>query len=142
MAKGLTWTIADADHMTQAEIYGEVLTHLGAENEKIIALTADLAGSTKIGRFERDFPDRFINAGVAEMNMMAMASGLASTGYIPVVSTFAAFAALRCAEFVRTDICYQNRNVKIIATHSGTSFGQAGTTTAPRISRSCAPSRA
>jgi transketolase len=121
MAKGLTWTIADADHMTQAEIYGEVLTHLGAENEKIIALTADLAGSTKIGR-------RFINAGVAEMNMMAMASGLASTGYIPVVSTFAAFAALRCAEFVRTDICYQNRNVKIIATHSGTSFGQAGTT--------------
>jgi transketolase len=128
MAKGLTWTIADADHMTQAEIYGEVLTHLGAENEKIIALTADLAGSTKIGRFERDFPDRFINAGVAEMNMMAMASGLASTGYIPVVSTFAAFAALRCAEFVRTDICYQKRNVKIIATHSGTSFGQAGTT--------------
>ena len=128
MAKGLTWTIADADHMTQAEIYGEVLTRLGAENQKIIALTADLAGSTKIGRFQKDFPDRFVNLGVAEMNMMAMASGLASTGYIPVVSTFAAFAALRCAEFVRTDICYQNRNVKIIATHSGTSFGQAGTT--------------
>jgi transketolase len=62
------------------------------------------------------------------MNMMGMASGLASTGYIPVASTFAAFAALRCAEFVRTDICYQKRNVKIIATHSGTSFGQAGTT--------------
>ena len=128
MAKGLTWTIADADHMTQAEIYGEVLTRLGAENEKIIAMTADLAGSTKIGRFQKDFPDRFINVGVAEMNMMGMASGLASTGYIPVVSTFAAFAALRCAEFVRTDLCYQTRNVKIIATHSGTSFGQAGTT--------------
>jgi transketolase len=128
MAKGLTWTIADADHMTQAEIYGEVLTRLGAENEKIVAMTADLAGSTKIGRFQKDFPDRFINLGVAEMNMMGMASGLASTGYIPVVSTFAAFAALRCAEFVRTDLCYQTRNVKIIATHSGTSFGQAGTT--------------
>jgi len=128
MAKGLTWTIDDADHMTQAEIYGEVLTRLGAENEKIVALTADLAGSTKIGRFQKDFPDRFINVGVAEMNMMGMASGLASTGYIPVVSTFAAFAALRCAEFVRTDLCYQTRNVKIIATHSGTSFGQAGTT--------------
>ena len=128
MAKGLTWTIADADHMTQAEIYGEVLTRLGAENEKIIAMTADLAGSTKIGRFQKDFPDRFINVGVAEMNMMGMASGLASTGYIPVVSTFAAFAALRCAEFVRTDLCYQTRNVKIIGTHSGTSFGQAGTT--------------
>lgn len=128
MAKGLTWTIDDADHMTQAEIYGEVLTQLGAQNEKILALTADLAGSTKIGRFQKDFPDRFINVGIAEMNMMGMASGLASLGYIPVVSTFAAFAALRCAEFVRTDICYGDRNVKIIATHSGTSFGQAGTT--------------
>jgi transketolase len=128
MAKGLTWTLADADHMTQAEVYGEVLTHLGTQNEKIIALTADLAGSTKIGRFQQDLPDRFVNVGVAEMNLMSMASGLASTGFIPVVSTFAAFAALRCAEFVRTDICYQRRNVKIIATHSGTSFGQAGTT--------------
>jgi transketolase len=128
MAKGLTWTIDDADHMTQAEIYGEVLTQLGALNERIVALTADLAGSTKIGRFEKEFPERFINLGVAEMNMMGLASGLASVGFIPVVSTFAVFASLRCAEFVRTDICYQNRNVKIIATHSGTSFGQAGTT--------------
>ena len=128
MAKGITWTVDDADHMTQAEIYGEVLTQLGRQNDKIIALTADLAGSTKIGRFEKDFPDRFFNVGIAEMNMFGIASGLASVGYIPVVSTFAAFAALRSAEFIRTDICYQNRNVKIIATHSGTSFGQAGTT--------------
>jgi len=128
MAKGLTWTVADADHMTQAEIYGEVLTQLGHQNDKIVALTADLAGSTKIGRFQKDFPDRFFNVGIAEMNMMGIASGMAATGLLPVVSTFAAFAALRCAEHVRTDICYQNRNVKIIATHSGTSFGQAGTT--------------
>ncbi|MHA1568576.1 MAG: transketolase family protein [Alphaproteobacteria bacterium] len=128
MAKGITWSIDDADHMTQAEIYGEVLTKLGHENDKIIALTADLAGSTKIARFQKDFPERFFNLGIAEMNMMGVASGMAATGLIPVVSTFAAFAALRCAEFVRTDICYQNRNVKIIATHSGTSFGQAGTT--------------
>jgi transketolase len=128
MAKGLTWTIDDADHMTQAEIYGEVLTQIAGQNEKIVALTADLAGSTKIGRFQKEHPDRFINLGVAEMNMMGMASGMASVGFIPVVSTFAVFASLRCAEFVRTDICYQNRNVKIIATHSGTSFGQAGTT--------------
>jgi transketolase len=126
--KGITWTVEDADHMTQAEIYGEVLTKLGHENDKIVALTADLAGSTKIGRFQKDFPDRFFNFGIAEMNMIGAASGMASTGLIPVVSTFAAFAALRCAEFVRTDICYQKRNVKIIATHSGTSFGQAGTT--------------
>jgi transketolase len=126
--KGLTWTVADADHMTQAEIYGEVLTQLAHQNKKIVALTADLAGSTKIGRFRKDHPDRFFNMGIAEINMMAVASGMAAVGLVPVVATFAAFAALRCAEFVRTDICYQKRNVKIIATHSGTSFGQAGTT--------------
>lgn len=128
MAKGITWTVDDADHMTAAEIYGEVLTQIGKQNKNIVALTADLAGSTKIGRFQKDFPERFFNVGIAEMNMFGIASGMASTGLIPVVSTFAAFVALRSAEFVRTDICYQKRNVKIIATHSGTSFGQAGTT--------------
>ena len=127
-SKGLTWTIADADHMTQAEIYGEVLTKLGGENEKIVALTADLAGSTKIGKFQDKFPERFFNMGIAENNMFAIASGMSAAGLLPVVSTFAVFAALRSAEFVRTDICYQHRNIKIIATHSGTSFGQAGTT--------------
>ncbi|RJO71584.1 MAG: transketolase family protein [Myxococcales bacterium] len=126
--KGLTWTIDDADHMTQAELYGEVLTRLGEENKKIVALTADLAGSTKIGRFQKTHPDRFYNVGIAETNMFGIASGLAATGLIPVCSTFAVFTALRGAEHVRTDICYQKRNVKIIATHSGTSFGQAGTT--------------
>jgi transketolase len=126
--KGLTWTIDDADRMTSAEIYGEVLTKLGHEHKDLVALTADLAGSTKIGRFKKDHPDRFFNMGIAEINMVAVASGMAAAGLTPVLSTFAAFAALRAAEFVRTDICYQKRNVKIIATHSGTSFGQAGTT--------------
>lgn len=126
--KGLTWNIEDADHMTQGEIYGEVLTQLGHQDKSIVALTADLAGSTKIGRFKKDFPDRFFNLGIAENNMFAVASGMAAAGLTPVVSTFAVFAALRSAEFVRTDICYNKRNVKIIATHSGTSFGQAGTT--------------
>lgn len=126
--KGLTWTIDDADHMTQAEIYGEVLAQLGAQDKTIVALTADLANSTKIGRFNKDFPERFFNMGIAENNMFAVASGMAAAGLTPVVSTFAVFAALRSAEFVRTDICYNKRNVKIIATHSGTSFGQAGTT--------------
>lgn len=126
--KGLTWTVEDADNMTQAEIYGAVLTKLGRENKKLVALTADLAGSTKIGKFQTEHPDRFFNVGIAEMNMIAMASGLAAAGMVPVASTFAVFASLRAAEFVRTDICYQKRNVKIIATHSGTSFGQAGTT--------------
>ena len=127
-AVGLTWTIADADHMTQAEVYGEVLTQLGLLDKRIVALTADLAKSTKIGKFEAKIPERFFNFGIAEANMFAVASGMAEVGLIPVVSTFAVFASLRAAEFVRTDICYQKRNVKIIGTHSGTSFGQAGTT--------------
>lgn len=128
MAKGLTWTVEDADRMTQAEIYGEVLTQLGTQNDKIVCLTADLANSTKIGKFQKTHPERFFNMGIAEMNMIGVASGLASTGYLPVVTTFAVFAALRAVEFVRTDVCYQKRNVKIIGTHSGTSFGQAGST--------------
>ncbi len=127
-ALGLTWTVADADDLSAAEIYGEVLAQLGAQNDKIVALTADLAGSTKIGRFQKDFPERFFNFGIAENNMFAASAGMALTGLIPVVSTFAVFTALRSAEFVRTDICYQKTNVKIIATHSGTSFGQAGVT--------------
>jgi transketolase len=127
-AQGLTWTIDDADHMTQAEIYGEVLTQIGLKNQKVVALTADLARSTKIGKFEEKIPERFYNVGIAEANMIAIAAGMTEAGLIPVVSTFATFASMRAAEFVRTDLCYQKRNVKIIATHSGTSFGQAGTT--------------
>ncbi|MBZ0270685.1 transketolase family protein [bacterium] len=128
MAIGLTWTIDDADTMTQGEIYGQVLTRLGEENPLIVALTADLAGSTKIGAFQKKHPERFFNVGIQENNMIGMASGMAEAGLIPVVSTFAAFAALRSAEHVRTDLAYNRRNVKIIATHSGTSFGQAGPT--------------
>jgi transketolase len=124
----MTWSVTDGDKLTQAEVYGEVLTQLGDKYPDIIALTADLASSTKIGRFGKKYPERFINVGIAENTMFGMAAGLALTGFKPVVSTFAAFASLRCAEQVRTDICYQNLNVKIIATHAGISFGQAGST--------------
>lgn len=128
MTEGLTWTVYDADTMTQAEIYGEILCKLGEENPKIVGLSADLAKSTKIGKFGEKFPERFFNAGIAEQNMFGMAAGLAQSGLIPFVSTFAAFTAMRSLEQVRTDICYQNLNCNIIATHGGTSFGQAGTT--------------
>ncbi len=124
----LTYHVYDTDDMTPAEIYGQVLTQLGEDRKEIVALTADLAKSTKIGKFGTKFPERFFNVGIAEQNLFGIASGLALAGFLPFVSTFAVFASLRAAEQVRTDICYQNLDCKIIATHSGVSFGQAGTT--------------
>ena len=125
---GTTWTVYDSDTLTQAEIYGLVLCDLGKINPKIVGLSADLAKSTKIGKFGEMFPERFFNVGIAEQNMFGVAAGLAKSGLIPFASTMASFAAMRSCEQVRTDICYQNLNVKIIATHSGISFGAAGTT--------------
>ncbi len=124
----LTWTVYDADKMTQREIYGMVLTDLGEQYPEIVGLSADLAKSTKIGTFGEKFPDRFFNLGIAEQNMFGVGAGLAKAGLIPFVSTFSAFASMRACEFLRTDICYQNLNVKVIATHGGTSFGSAGST--------------
>ncbi|NMD41857.1 MAG: transketolase family protein [Firmicutes bacterium] len=125
---GTVWTVHDANKMTSKEIYGRVLADLGARNDKIVGLTADLAKSTNIGIFGDRYPHRMFNVGVAEQNMFGIAAGLAATGLIPFASTFATFASLRAAEQVRTDIAYQNLPVKIIATHSGLSFGTAGTT--------------
>ncbi len=128
MSEGLTWTVYDANTMTQAEIYGEVLCKLGEQYPKIVGLSADLANSTKIGKFGDKFPERFFNVGIAEQNLFGVAAGLAKSGLVPFVSTMAAFTCMRAAEQVRTDICYQNLDCKIIATHAGTSFGPAGTT--------------
>ena len=127
-ATGTTWTCYDSNTMTTREIYGKVLSELGAKDKRIVGLTADLGKSTKIGDFADDFPDRFFNVGIAEQNLFGVAAGMAKTGLIPFASTFAAFASMRAAEFVRTDICYQNLPVKIIATHGGVAFGQAGST--------------
>jgi len=128
MTEGITWNVYDADAMTQAEIYGQVLCDLGKANPNIVALSADLAKSTKIGRFQDQFPERFFNVGIAEQNLFGVAAGLSKSGLMPFVSTMAVFTSMRAAEQVRTDICYQNLDVKIIATHGGASFGQAGTT--------------
>ncbi len=125
---GTTWTVYDANSMTQAEIYGHVLCELGEENPNIVGLSADLAKSTKIGLFGDRFPERFFNVGIAEQNMFGVAAGLAKAGLLPFVSTMAAFASMRACEQVRTDICYQNLDCKIIATHGGISFGTAGST--------------
>ncbi len=125
---GTTWTCYDAATMTAREIYGRVLAELSDTDPRVVGLTADLSKSTAIVNFEREHPDRFFNMGIAEQNLMGVAAGMAKVGLIPFASTFAAFASMRAAEQVRTDICYQNLPVKIIATHSGVSFGAAGTT--------------
>ncbi len=125
---GTTWNVYDANKLTQAEIYGQVLCDLGDEHSEIVGLSADLAKSTKIGLFQEKFPERFVNVGIAEQNMFGIAAGMAKTGLKPFVSTMAVFASLRAAEQIRTDICYQKLNVKIIATHGGVAFASAGTT--------------
>ncbi|MCP4748601.1 MAG: transketolase family protein [Desulfobacteraceae bacterium] len=128
MSEGLTWTLYDANTMTQAQIYGEVLCKMGQTRPDIVALTADMAKSTKIGRFGEKFPERFFNVGIAEQNLFGVAAGMAKSGLTPFISTMAVFTSMRACEQVRTDICYQNLDCKIIATHGGVSFGQAGST--------------
>ena len=128
MAGGLTYTAVESTKLSTSEVYGKTLVELGAKDENIVALTADLAKSTKIGMFGDKYPERFFNVGIAEQNMVGVAAGLALAGKTPFVSSFSVFTSLRCADQVHTDICYQNLNVKIIATHAGTSFGQAGST--------------
>ena len=125
---GTSWNVYDANTMTAKEIYGRVLAELGKTNEKIVGLSADLSKSTNIGNFEKAFPKRFVNVGIAEQNLFGVAAGMAKSGLIPFASTFGAFASMRAIEQLRTDICYQRLNVKVIATHSGVSFGSAGTT--------------
>lgn len=125
---GTTWNCYDSATMTAREIYGRTLAEMGKTNDRIVALTADLAKTTAIVHFANAFPERFFNVGIAEQNMFGIAAGLAKTGLIPFASTMAVFACLRAGEQVRTDVAYQNLPVKIIATHAGVSFGHAGTT--------------
>ena len=128
MAGGMTYTAVDSTALQTAEIYGKALVELGRAHPEVVALTADLAKSTKIGDFMKEFPDRFFNVGIAEQNMFGIAAGMARAGLVPFLSTFSQFASLRAADQLSTDLCYQNVNAKVIATHSGTSFGQAGST--------------
>ena len=108
------------------ESYGNALVELGREHDDLIVLDADLAGATKTGVFKKAFPDRHIDCGIAEGNMMGIAAGLATTGMVPFASTFAMFAAGRAFEQVRNSIGYPHLNVKIGATHAGISVGEDG----------------
>ena len=108
--------------------YGEILEKLGEENKDIVVLDADLSAATKTSIFAKKYPDRFFDMGIAEANMMGVAAGMASCGKIPYVSTFAAFAAGRTYDQIRSSICYPNLNVKICATHAGITVGEDGAT--------------
>lgn len=108
--------------------YGEALNKLGEENEKIVVLDADLSKTTKTCIFAENFPDRFFDVGIAEQNLMGVAAGLASSGFIPYASSFAVFATGRAYDQIRNSIAYPNFNVKICASHSGVTAGEDGAT--------------
>ncbi|MCK9267248.1 MAG: transketolase family protein [Alkaliphilus sp.] len=108
------------------DAYGKALVELGKENENIVVLDADLSKSTKTYAFGQEFPDRFINVGIAEQNLMGVAAGISTTGKIPFASTFAIFATGRAFEIIRNSIGYPKLNVKICATHSGITVGEDG----------------
>lgn len=108
--------------------FGGALLELGRENENIVALTADLAGSVKMTAFAKEFPDRFFDVGIQEANMMGMAAGFTIEGKIPFASTFAEFATGRVYDQIRQSIAYSEKNVKICASHAGLTVGEDGAT--------------
>ena len=118
--------MADVIKCATRDAYGKALKELGATRDDVLVLDADLAKATKTITFKKDFPDKFIDCGIAESNMMGIAAGLATTGYTVFASSFAMFAAGRAFEQVRNSIAYPKLNVKIGATHAGISVGEDG----------------
>ena len=108
--------------------YGETLAELGKENPNIVVLDADLSTATKTNIFAKEFPERFFDMGIAEQNLVSTAAGMSTCGKIPYVSTFAVFAAGRAYDQIRNSVCYPKLNVKICATHAGTTVGEDGAT--------------
>ncbi|MGL5314463.1 MAG: transketolase family protein [Peptostreptococcaceae bacterium] len=108
------------------EAYGKALVELGEINNDIVVLDADLSKSTKTADFAKSYPERFINVGIAEQNLLGISAGLASYGKVPFASTFAVFATGRAFEIIRNSICYPKANVKIAATHAGITVGEDG----------------
>jgi len=120
--------VSEVKKIATRESYGNALTELGAKHENLVVLDADLAAATKTGVFKKAYPERHIDCGIAESNMMGIAAGLAATGKVPFASTFAMFAAGRAFEQIRNSIGYPKLNVKIGATHAGISVGEDGAT--------------
>ena len=120
--------MSEVKKIATRESYGNALAQYGAQYSNLVVLDADLAAATKTGIFKKAFPDRHIDCGIAECNMVGIAAGLATTGKIPFVSSFAMFAAGRAFEQIRNSVGYPHLNVKIGATHAGISVGEDGAT--------------
>lgn len=120
--------MSEVKKIATRDSYGNALTELGKEYDNLYVLDADLAAATKTGIFQKAFPERHIDCGIAECNMVGIAAGMATTGKIPFVSSFAMFAAGRAFEQVRNSVAYPHLNVKIGATHAGISVGEDGAT--------------
>ena len=120
--------MSEVKKIATRESYGNALVEIGKEHENLVVLDADLAGATKPAIFQKVFPERHIDCGIAEGNMMGVAAGLSSTGKVPFASSFAMFAAGRAFEQIRNSIGYPHLNVKIGATHAGISVGEDGAT--------------
>lgn len=120
--------MSEVKKIATRESYGNALAELGAEKADLVVLDADLAGATKTGVFKKAFPERHIDCGIAECNMVGIAAGLATAGKVPFASTFAMFAAGRAFEQIRNSVGYPHLNVKIGATHAGISVGEDGAT--------------
>jgi len=108
--------------------FGDALLEIGVSNEKVVALCADLTESVRMDKFAKKFADRFFQVGIAEANMISIAAGLATTGYIPFTGTFANFSTSRVYDQIRQSIAYSNKNVKICASHCGLTLGEDGAT--------------
>ncbi len=108
--------------------FGEGMYEIGKENENVVVLTADLAGSLKIAPFIKDFPDRFVQVGIAEANMIGIAAGMTIGGKIPYTTTFANFSTGRVYDQIRQSVAYSGKNVKICASHAGLTLGEDGAT--------------
>jgi transketolase len=122
-----SWDITKSQRLSESAVAGEVLADIADTDERVLVLTADLKHSNRTVDFEKRHPSRFFNVGIAEQNMVTMAAGMATFGYIPYVATFASFVGLLCAEQLRTDLAYPGLPVRVLAHHAGISLGFYGT---------------
>ncbi|MEK6938850.1 MAG: transketolase C-terminal domain-containing protein [Nanoarchaeota archaeon] len=120
--------IKTIEKQSTREGFGQALLELGKENSKVVALSADLTESTCMHHFAETYPQRFFQSGVAEQNMISMATGLALEGFIPFASSFGVFLPMRCLDQIRVSVCYNQSNVKLVATHCGLATGEDGAT--------------